>query len=61
MKRIIQISSYGNSIAALCDDNTAWHLLPEGGWEQFPHIPKQNRYNISDEEIAAKAEQAKKK
>ena len=61
MKRIIQITSYGNSIAALCDDNTAWYLLPDGEWQQFPRIPEQNRYNISDEELAAKARQAKER
>lgn len=60
MKRIIQITSYGDSIAALCDDHTVWHLLPDEKWQQFPGIPRQNRYNISDEEIAAKAEQSKR-
>ncbi|HEU0231072.1 MAG TPA: hypothetical protein VFR20_10905 [Burkholderiaceae bacterium] len=58
MKRIIQITSCGNGIAALCDDSTVWRLLPDGKWQQLPQIPELNRYHISDEERAAKARQA---
>jgi hypothetical protein len=60
MKRIIQIAPYGDDIAALCDDSTVWHLPPDGKWQQLPHIPELNRYNISDEEREAKARQAQK-
>lgn len=39
-RRIIQLHSSGSTLAALCDDGTAWLINPELEWLRLPPIPQ---------------------